>query len=86
VHYEPDFNPKTFFDKILDYDKRNYIMLSCSKNVESIEVDGILANHAYTLISAHKVSNGAKVLKLRNPWGNKEWTGAWSDKWTGWTP
>jgi hypothetical protein len=61
-------------------------MLSSSNSEESKVDDGIVSGHAYTLISAHKVSNGAKVLKLRNPWGNKEWTGAWSDKWTGWTP
>ena len=46
----------------------------------------MIPKHAYSLISAHEVMNGAKLLKLRNPWGEGEWTGAWSDKWKGWTP
>ena len=60
---------------------------STKKNQEKIEkIDGVILSHAYTLISAHEVMNGVKLLKLRNPWGKGEWTGAWSDKWTGWTP
>ena len=59
---------------------------STKKNQEKIEkIDGVILSHAYTLISAHTVMNGVKLLKLRNPWGKDEWTGAWSDKWTGWT-
>ena len=27
-----------------------------------------------------------KLVKLRNPWGNKEWKGDWSDKSPKWTP
>ena len=26
------------------------------------------------------------MLQIRNPWGKKEWTGAWSDKSDKWTP
>ena len=60
-------------------------MLSSSNTDSRDEVDGVFSYHAYSLISAHEVRNGVKLLKLRNPWGKGEWTGAWSDKWTGWT-
>jgi calpain-15 len=61
-------------------------MLSSSNSKSRKAVDGVISRHAYSLISAHEVMNGVKLLKLRNPWGEGEWTGAWSDKWTGWTP
>lgn len=50
---------------------------------------GLVDGHAYSLISAYEVTVNNKpvrLIKIRNPWGQKEWTGAWSDKSPLWTP
>ena len=54
----------------------------------SMEEVGLVPGHAYTVLEVKEVmtSNGKqKLVHLRNPWGNGEWSGAWSDgskKWT----
>ncbi len=50
---------------------------------------GVISGHAYSLISVKEFEvNGEtiRLLVLRNPWGEGEWTGAWSDKAPEWTP
>jgi len=47
--------------------------------------NGILEKHAYSILEAREV-NGQRLLKLRNPWGNTEWKGSWSDGSAEWTP
>ncbi|KIV80694.1 hypothetical protein PV11_08178 [Exophiala sideris] len=42
------------------------------------EREGISEGHAYSIMDAKEVG-GHRLLKLRNPWGKKEWTGKWSD-------
>lgn len=49
------------------------------------ERNGILEKHAYSIMEAREVG-GKRLLKLRNPWGNTEWRGAWSDGAKEWTP
>lgn len=44
---------------------------------------GLVDGHAYSLISAKVVQKESgdtvRLCLIRNPWGKKEWTGAWSD-------
>mmetsp|Transcript_25204 Transcript_25204/g.54628 ORF Transcript_25204/g.54628 Transcript_25204/m.54628 type:complete len:503 (-) Transcript_25204:333-1841(-) len=40
--------------------------------------NGLIKGHAYGLLEAREIGD-FKLLHLRNPWGRKEWTGAWSD-------
>ena len=62
------------------------IMSSASKVNEKIEQRGLVMGHAYTLIKA-KAYKERKIylLQLRNPWGEKEWCGSWSDNSKKWT-
>ena len=49
-----------------------------------IEEMGLSPGHAYTVLDLHEI-NGEKVMKLRNPWGNGEYSGDWSDSSKKWT-
>ena len=49
---------------------------------------GLITNHAYSLIQVAVVKKDGKnieLCKLRNPWGDHEWNGDWSDKSPLWT-
>lgn len=57
---------------------------------EDYQAAGLVSDHAYSVISAVEVNHPddgqVKLLKLRNPWGHKEWLGDWSDNSDKWTP
>ncbi|KAK5108431.1 hypothetical protein LTR62_008318 [Meristemomyces frigidus] len=46
--------------------------------------NGLQHRHAYSIMEAREV-DGLRLVKLRNPWGNTEWTGAWADGSEEWT-
>ena len=59
-------------------DRNQIISAGCSS-----KENGLYPGHAYSLLSVHSIEHCGKtvqLVKLRNPWGRKEWTGAWSDK------
>jgi hypothetical protein len=44
---------------------------------------GIIENHAYSILDITEINSLYEkylLIKLRNPWGTKEWNGYWSDK------
>ena len=55
-------------------------------NPDMVRSKGLVDGHAYSLISAHQVSPTLRLIKIRNPWGQKEWNGDWSDTSSKWTP
>ncbi|KAF8597837.1 cysteine proteinase [Ceratobasidium sp. AG-I] len=84
---------------ILDTDRFwNDQLLNANKNVlfgcymygmegwyAASEVKGLHTLHAYSVLEALEVG-GKRFLRLRNPWGESEWTGRWSDGSKEWTP
>jgi hypothetical protein len=52
-------------------------------------MNGVMEGHAYTVISCHEVvdkeGQDIQLIKMRNPWGENEWLGDWSDKSPKWS-
>ncbi|KAI5629924.1 calpain-8 [Silurus asotus] len=49
---------------------------------ERLTQEQLVEKHAYSITDATEVQakhGQFKLVRLRNPWGHKEWTGAWSD-------
>ncbi|KAJ3064282.1 hypothetical protein HDU99_004512, partial [Rhizoclosmatium hyalinum] len=49
------------------------------------DTQGLVSGHEYSVLRAVE-AKGRRFLLIRNPWGNSEWTGPWSDgssEWTG---
>ena len=46
------------------------------------EKRGMVSNHSYVITGVEEIpfrSGTAKLIRVRNPWGDTEWNGAWSD-------
>ncbi|XP_006133486.2 calpain-8 [Pelodiscus sinensis] len=63
-------------------------LLGCSIDItsaaetEAITSKKLVKGHAYSLTGAEEVNYRGrleKLVRIRNPWGEVEWTGAWSD-------
>ncbi|XP_068455589.1 calpain-2 catalytic subunit-like [Clinocottus analis] len=64
------------------------IDISSSYEAEALTGQKLVRGHAYSVTGAQQLQHcGSLVdlLRIRNPWGQVEWTGAWSDRWEGWS-
>ena len=46
---------------------------------------GLPYNHGFSVLGTVKLSNGTKLLKIRNPWAVELYKGPWSDYSSLWT-
>ena len=86
--YYKDYIWETMFDS----EKKGYIMTAgTSSDIYNLNLDGVglSPGHAYTVLGVMEIqtANGIeKVVRLRNPYGNGEFNGDWSDYSKKWTP
>ena len=79
------------WNKLMHAEKNNYIMTAGTSGDTyhlPIEQKGLVPGHAYTLLGVVEVNTSSgreRLVHLRNPWGNTEWSGDWSDKSKKWT-
>ncbi|KAG7465246.1 hypothetical protein MATL_G00174300 [Megalops atlanticus] len=58
------------------------IDISDSRDMEAVTFKKLVKGHAYSVTGVHEVmyrGMPTKLVRMRNPWGEMEWTGAWSD-------
>ena len=46
---------------------------------------GLATSHAYTVLGTKLLTDGTKLVKIRNPWGKETYKGRFSDKSADWT-
>ncbi|KAI8895362.1 hypothetical protein BC833DRAFT_601562 [Globomyces pollinis-pini] len=60
-------------------------LFACSINSKTSEHQGLVHGHAYGILKCVEVK-GKRFLLIKNPWGQTEWNGRWSDGSAEWTP
>lgn len=46
--------------------------------------NGLLMGHAYSITGLEELDSGTRLVRIRNPWGQVEWNGEWSDSSPAW--
>ncbi|XP_044131032.1 calpain-8-like [Bufo gargarizans] len=84
--YSFDNAPQNLF-QIIQKALRRKSLVTCStksdSGTETVVSTNIVKNHTYSLTGAEEVfyrGGTVQIVRVRNPWGFKEWNGAWSDK------
>ncbi|XP_063775087.1 calpain-2 catalytic subunit-like [Pseudophryne corroboree] len=79
--------------KIIQKALKTGSLLGCSIDItsaaetEAITSQKLVKGHAYSVTAAEEVDyrgRQEKLIRIRNPWGEVEWTGAWSDNSSEW--
>uniref|UniRef100_A0A8B9R9T2 Calpain-2 catalytic subunit-like n=1 Tax=Astyanax mexicanus TaxID=7994 RepID=A0A8B9R9T2_ASTMX len=90
--YELKSAPRNMF-QIIQKALESGALLGCSIDItsaadsEAITYQKLVKGHAYSVTGATEVNfrgRKEKLIRIRNPWGQVEWTGAWSDNSSEW--
>jgi len=75
-----DINDGTMWAKLKGLSRDGHLLGCGSGSGKDTDISdmGIVKGHAYSLLRVEEV-DGHRLVQLRNPWGNTEWKGKWSD-------
>ncbi|XP_033115792.1 calpain-B-like isoform X2 [Anneissia japonica] len=88
--------PKKLFKTMMSAFKRSSQM-GCSieavpGQTEAKQANGLICGHAYTItavtkvkLKTHRGEGDVRLVRVRNPWGQSEWNGPWSDESREWS-
>lgn len=84
---------KDLFSKMENADKKDWALCASAGSTETakaqLEKLGLVGGHSYGLIGVVEIrdrfDDPVQLIKLRNPWGDFEWNGDWSDDSDCWT-
>ncbi|XP_078064364.1 calpain-2 catalytic subunit-like, partial [Mustelus asterias] len=90
--YELKSAPSNLFHIVQKALQRGSLMgcsidITSAAETEAVTSQKLVKGHAYSLTGAEQVGfRGTQVqlVRIRNPWGQVEWTGAWSDSSSQW--
>ncbi|XP_056382923.1 calpain-1 catalytic subunit [Hyla sarda] len=90
--YELKKPPVDLFGIIIKALERGSLMgcsidITSANDMEAVTFKKLVKGHAYSLTGAKEVNyrgQNTKLIRMRNPWGEVEWTGAWSDNSNEW--
>jgi len=81
---DPTFTDNLWNDLQRDQEAGNSVMVfgTSVAQLGNTGYMGLHPAHAYTMtgITVLEEANNVKLIRMRNPWGNGEWEGDWSDK------
>uniref|UniRef100_A0A672H5P9 Calpain-2 catalytic subunit n=1 Tax=Salarias fasciatus TaxID=181472 RepID=A0A672H5P9_SALFA len=92
VHELRKENPRVLFHIIQKALNRGSLLgcsidITSSSDSEAVTYEKLVKGHAYSLTGATAVEYQGELeelIRMRNPWGQVEWTGAWSDNSAQW--
>uniref|UniRef100_A0A673BGG5 Calpain 1, (mu/I) large subunit a n=1 Tax=Sphaeramia orbicularis TaxID=375764 RepID=A0A673BGG5_9TELE len=55
------------------------VSITSAFDMEAVTFKKLVKGHAYSVTGLKEVCQMERLIRVRNPWGQVEWTGAWSD-------
>jgi calpain-15 len=83
---------RDIWQKLVNANNNGFIITAATGDEaeqDTVNSLGLVGLHAYSVITTAEVPTRRRteyLLRIRNPWGNTEWRGDWSDQSPLWTP